>query len=79
MVFCRHHARGDKETGTDSRRLPGHPTQGDRPPIRFHEEVSYLGGPCDVYSRPGLDHEEIERIPTPGPGAASSRAGTRGT
>eukprot|EP00972_Heterocapsa_arctica_P051000 7495890-Heterocapsa_arctica.AAC.1 len=52
--------------------------EGDRPPIRFHEEVSYLGGPCDVYSRPGHDQEEIERVPTPGPGAASSRVGPRG-
>eukprot|EP00972_Heterocapsa_arctica_P059307 8746361-Heterocapsa_arctica.AAC.1 len=60
MILCRHHSRGSKGTGNDPPKAT-HPFEEDRRlPIRFHEEVPYLGGPCDVYSRPGTDQEEIE-------------------
>eukprot|EP00972_Heterocapsa_arctica_P068593 10134856-Heterocapsa_arctica.AAC.1 len=52
MRLCRHHARGDNNHKPDPRSHTGPPVEGRRPPIRFHEEVSYHGGPWDVYSRP---------------------------
>eukprot|EP00972_Heterocapsa_arctica_P067607 9979391-Heterocapsa_arctica.AAC.1 len=63
MVLCRHHSRGNKGTGNDLENVPTPPGEDSRPPVRFHEEVPYLGGPCDVYSRPGTDQEEIESVP----------------
>eukprot|EP00972_Heterocapsa_arctica_P042051 6200301-Heterocapsa_arctica.AAC.1 len=43
-----------------------------------HEDLSYLGGPCDLYSRPGTDQEDIEVNPTAEPSSVHSRSGPRG-